>query len=328
MFSKKRIISMIFLALILIVLAPHTVKADDYQITGDILTGYYGPGGDIILPKNILKVGVSVFKDNASITSVTIPEGYLFIDDGAFDGCSNMTSVSLPSTLVEIGAFAFARCNRLQYCYLPNSIEVIEDGAFRECHALTTIEVPEKTEIIGPGCFCYCDSIDMFHVNQSNTHFCVQDGALFTADMTELIQYPCGNKSESYTIPEGVKTIRRNAFTHATTLKKVTIPSTVTKLMEFAFSSCISLTEITLPSSVSDVSNSAFKNASNLCRVYVHNDNIQIDPRAFIGDYSVILYGNRSSEIEKYAKKYNLRFSELGNNNNSYYPIERSWILA
>ena len=33
---------------------PHTVWADDYRITDHILTAYYGPGGDIVLPKEVL----------------------------------------------------------------------------------------------------------------------------------------------------------------------------------------------------------------------------------------------------------------------------------
>ena len=137
MLSKPYTKLLTILFLFILCSVPHTVLADDYRITADhILTAYYGPGGDIVLPKEVYVVGVSAFMNNKTITSVMIQEGCHTIQDGAFDNCSNMTSISLPSTLEEIGEFAFARCTNLKSCYLPSNITRILDGAFRECHAL------------------------------------------------------------------------------------------------------------------------------------------------------------------------------------------------
>ena len=271
------------LLLMLLFLCPEKVLADDFQITDEIVTAYYGPGGDITLPSNAFKVGTTAFLNNTEITSVTIPEGYHTIAEGAFDGCSNLKSV-----------------------------------AFRECHALTFLEIPEITDFIGEGCFCYCDSLDRFSVVSGNTSFCEREGVLFTADMKMLIQYPCGSRAESYTVPTGVETICRNAFTHARSLREVRLADTVRELKSFAFSSCPSLIEIELPASLEHVSEYAFKNVSNLCRVYIKNNAMKIDPAAFIGAPSVVLYGEHGSEAESYARKQNIMFSAAEDNETVY----------
>ncbi|HAV28055.1 MAG TPA: hypothetical protein DCX23_07045 [Lachnospiraceae bacterium] len=306
------------LLLLLLFLCPEKVLADDFQITDEIVTAYYGPGGDITLPSNAFKVGTTAFLNNTEITSVTIPEGYHTIAEGAFDGCSNLKSVSLPDTLETIEKFAFARCASLESCYLPRHVSSIGNGAFRECHALTFLEIPEITDFIGEGCFCYCDSLDRFSVVSGNTSFCERDGALFTADMKMLIQYPCGSRAESYTVPAGVETICRNAFTHARSLREVRLADTVRELKSFAFSSCPSLIEIELPASLEHVSEYAFKNVSNLCRVYIKNNAMEIDPAAFIGAPSVVLYGEHGSEAESYARKQNIMFSAAEDNETVY----------
>ena len=304
------------LLLLLLFLCPEKVLADDFQITDEIV------GGDITLPSNAFKVGNTAFLNNTEITSVTIPEGYHTIAQGAFDGCSNLKSVSLPDTLETIEDFAFARCTSLESCHLPRHVSSIGNGAFRECHALTFLEIPEITDFIGEGCFCYCDSLDKFSVISGNASFCEREGVLLTADMKMLIQYPCGSRATSYTVPTGVETICRNAFTHARSLREVKLADTVKELNTFAFSSCPSLIEIELPSSLEHVSENAFKNASNLCRVYVKNKAMQIDPAAFIGAPSVVLYGESGSEAESYAKRQNIRFSVSGDNKTVYSKTE------
>ena len=324
----SNLIKISLLLFLLFFMSPKTTFADDFQIASDgKLTAYTGPGGDITLPEGISEVGDTVFLKNETITSVTIQEGCLSIGKGAFDGCSNLTNISLPYSLEKIEPLAFARCKNLRQCYLPPNITTIDSFAFRECHALTTIEIPAKTSVIGIGCFCYCDHLENFYVNPNNTHFQALDGVLFSSDMYELIQYPCGNRASSYAVPDGVKIIKRNAFTHSLSLKEVRLSDTVTTLESFAFSSCTLLSEISLPASLETVSEYAFKNASNLCKVYVYNDDINVDCKAFAGDLSVILYGNLYSSIENYARKYDLCFATL-DRKATYIRPEKNWVLA
>ena len=320
MIRNVRCIFIIMILLFIPALTGKDVRADDFQITDSALTAYYGSGGDIVIPDNVVHIADSVFLNNPDITSVQIPEGCLYISDGAFDGCVNLTYVSLPDSLIEIGNLAFARCTNLESCYLPQNIERIGSGAFRECRALKILEIPVETMVIEEGAFCYCDGIEQFAVRSGNTHYTAREGVLFSADMKQLIQYPCGRNEGTYAVPEGVEIIGRNAFTHALSLREVALPHTLRELMPFAFSSCTSITEIRLPGSLSHVSENAFKNAVNLCRVYAGNDRMKIEPDSFAGDSSVIMIGNKGSEIENYAKKYNIGFSERKETDIVYIP--------
>lgn len=60
--------------------------------------------------------------------------------------------------------------------------------------------------------------------------------AVYTADMDTLIYYLLNE--EEFTIPDGVKTIGRMAFTQHDQLKKVSIPASVTKIERDSFSEC------------------------------------------------------------------------------------------
>ena len=54
---------------------------------------------------------------------------------------------------------------------------------------------------------------------------------------------------------------------------------------------------------------------------------MKIEPDAFAGDSSVIMIGNKGSEIENYAKKYNIGFSEMKETDIAYIPPTRELIF-
>lgn len=43
------------------------------NIQDGVLLGYYGPGGDIVLPNTVTKIGDEALKGNKKITGITIP---------------------------------------------------------------------------------------------------------------------------------------------------------------------------------------------------------------------------------------------------------------
>ncbi|MBQ2793325.1 MAG: leucine-rich repeat domain-containing protein [Clostridia bacterium] len=72
----------------------------------------------------------------------------------------------------------------------------------------------------------------------------------------ELKEYT-GN-DETYTVPDGVKIIGRNAFSRAFKTKKVILPQSVTEIRDYAFDGCALLEEINLEG-VESIGNFAFK---------------------------------------------------------------------
>ena len=57
----------------------------DFVITKGVLTKYNGPGGDVVIPAGVKKIG-----------------------DGAFKGCTALTGVTIPESVKTIGQYALA----------------------------------------------------------------------------------------------------------------------------------------------------------------------------------------------------------------------------
>ena len=85
---------------LLLVLVSATAQAEDYTWSdnGDgtcTITEYIGPGGAVTIPSSITWLTVTIigndaFRDNGSLTSVTIPDTVITIGDRAFWNCTNL----------------------------------------------------------------------------------------------------------------------------------------------------------------------------------------------------------------------------------------------
>ena len=88
-----------------------------FEIKNAMLISYNGTASNVVLPAEIVSVGVDAFKGNALITSAEIPYSVSKIHNGAFADCKNLKSVVIPFTVTEIGDSAFSGTNAKIYCY-------------------------------------------------------------------------------------------------------------------------------------------------------------------------------------------------------------------
>ena len=117
-----------------------TARWATFEVTDGILTGCIETGA-VVIPsffdgQVVTGIDPDVFKNNTSITSITIPYTIQNIPDGAFEGCTALTEVYMPEGLQTIGENAFKGCTSMQSVVVPNSVKTIGNNAFEGCTQL------------------------------------------------------------------------------------------------------------------------------------------------------------------------------------------------
>ena len=162
-------------------------------------------------------------------------------------------------------------------------VTTIGEHAFWGCSGLTSVTIPESVTTIGEHAFHGCSGLTEFLVSDANPKFQVQEGVLFSKDGKRLVAHPAGSSRKTYTIPKGVTTIGRFAFSGCSGLTSVTIPSGVTTIGESAFSGCSGLTSVTIPSGVTTIEDRVFFRCIGLTSVTIPDGVTTIGYQAFSG---------------------------------------------
>jgi len=123
------------------------------------LFGYYGPGGDVVIPTGVTVIGEDAFRKQNSIDSVYIPEGVTTIEDSAFSHCQWLKSIHIPDSVTTIEDSAFSYCQMLETIRIPDSVTSIGDEAFFRCDSLKSVVLPKGLTHIDGDCFkCFSKS--------------------------------------------------------------------------------------------------------------------------------------------------------------------------
>ena len=137
------------------------------------LLAYMGSDTELELPANYnddsYVIGDNAFKNNATLTSVVIPNSVTSIGSSAFRGCSKLTSVEIPNSVTSIGNYAFCECSGLTSIEIPNSVTSIGGSAFNGCTGLTSIVIPNSVTSIGGSAFNGCTGLTSIVIPNSVT---------------------------------------------------------------------------------------------------------------------------------------------------------------
>lgn len=270
------------------------------NIQDGVLVGYYGPGGDIVIPNTVTAIAGEAFKGNKKITSVTIPGSVQEIGYSAFEGCPNLEKILFSNpkdgAQLTIRVSAFMDCPKLTECTIPAVAKYVTGNVFKGCSSMTEIKV---------------DPANPYYFTQNGVMFgpWVEEGEpQYEDENLALIAYPCGNTATSYTIPETVngKTVNQlwaSSFRKATHLTHIEIPATCTKLGGNAFEET-GLTDITIPATVSSMGSGLFEACTSLTDVSFLNRVGTLEYGFFLGCSSlqrVNFTGGGPSSIAMYA---------------------------
>lgn len=167
------------------------------------------------------------------LLGLVIEEGVESIGTDAFRFMNiSEDELVLPKSLVEIGAMAFCKNNFSGELVLPEGLEIIKDNAFQAAGDFTFAFVPSTVEKIFDTPFRYC-GLEEIIVAEDNPFYCSYDGALFTHDMKEIIQFP-ENVFGTYNLPESVEIIGDGAF-EMSSLNEIIIDGNIKRIDGVAF---------------------------------------------------------------------------------------------
>ena len=272
------------LALFALVLLHPTASATDggsdklvgANIKDGVLLGYYGLGGDIVLPNTVTKIDNEALKGNDNIVSITIPGSVKDIGNNAFEGCTKLERVIFTNPEET------------------NENLIIRLSAFQNCKKLTECEIPARAYQVVGNIFKDCTSLTEVKVNAANPYYFTQEGVLFGPalvnykpqykDAYTLQSYPAGREG-AYTIPytvhgKEIDQIWTSGFEGAVGLTDITIPASIGRLGTAAFEST-GLTHVTIPDTVQQVDPAVFQNCTSLVSVKLPNGITEIDQYLF-----------------------------------------------
>lgn len=239
------------------------------------------------------------FSDCTALKNVNFGNGVVDIGYAAFSNCTSLESLILPDSITLLGAYSFSNCTSLKEAFLGNGIATISERAFQNCESLIGIDIPDSVKQLGVLAFSGCKKLNLV------------------------------------SIEKGIEVLNAGTFSGCTSLSKIIIPVNVTQIAndEYTydkgeggataysgvFEGRTSLEQIDLSDNISFIGKKAFYNTA-LTSITIKNPNAELGYKAFgvkntvYGDApneDFIVYGYKGSTVEKYAKEYQLKFSEL-----------------
>ena len=292
--SKKIISLMLALALMPAILSAAAIPAggsSDFEISASgALLRYNGPGGHVVIPGDVVSVWATAFKNNETITGVTLPENLTRLTDDVFAGCVNLKSIKIPGKVTSIGQRAFQNCESLTEVILPDSLKTIDSHAFAGCISLVSIEIPDGVIFVGGETFIECTALKNVNIPEGNTktpgfYSCTSlETVILPSTITHIDNwefYNCASL-KSLILPDGVIEIGMGAFRECTKLESINIPDGVTHIGDDAFHSCHSLKNLILPDSIVSIGADAFRGCRSFESINIPKGLTEIPEGAFM----------------------------------------------
>lgn len=253
---------------------------------------------NIILSEEIEEIGGGAFYGCSSLKSITIPSGVSFIGEGVFFGCADLEEITLPENITKISDSIFAECSSLSSIEIKGDITEICGNAFYGCSSLSEINVPESVERLGENAFADTAWFDE-----------QEDGIVYAGKFAYTYK---GEMPENtiITLDENCTAIADGAFEDFENLSEIELTENITSIGNYSFSNS-GITSLTIPESVKSIGYNAFEDCSSLESIYVTSDISEIGEDIFVGCSKLKIFGEKDTEIAKYAAENGTAFTAV-----------------
>ncbi|MBQ8763504.1 MAG: leucine-rich repeat domain-containing protein [Clostridia bacterium] len=242
----------------------------------------------VLIGDGVTSIDDYAFYSCKNLTSLTIGNSVKSIGDCAFAFCSGLTNVTIPDSVEIIGEKTFLYCSGIENLSIPDSVKTIGYGAFNDCNELKTVTIGKGVTSIGDNAFLVCTNLRSITVDSANTAYASDsNGVLFNKDKSVLIQYPLGSTNKSYSIPNGVTSIRNYAFSNCRYLENITLPDGLENIGENAFYGC-EIGSVSIPDSVTSMGAWAFAACHNITTVTIGKGISTLEKGVFHGCMDLI----------------------------------------
>ena len=260
-----------------------------------------------------------------SVTAVAMPqnsETFTYISDQAFQNCSAITSLAIPASVTRIGSMTdvgigvfgpfYAMTGLKSVTFAEGSkLSLLGTDAFLDCTALESLTLPQGLEKVGSAIVSGCTSLKHLEIPSSVTEmsplvfegyyasnngspnasvaqggkYQMRDGILY--DDTSLLK--AYDYCETVVVPNGITTIRENAFTSNNKLndvtKSLTLPESLSEIGAGAFMGCTALETVDFQgnTALKEIPDGAFTGCSSLKSIDVPTGVTSIGYEAFYG---------------------------------------------
>ena len=269
----------------------------------------------VYLSNALTHIGQRAFYGCEKLSSIKLPASLVSIGSQAFYFSSYYTNTNI-STLtinntVEIGQDVFAGrmlsdiyinvidfskenkladiASKVHYLIdgaeitdlvIPDNVNIIGENLLKNCQTLTSITIPKSVKKICDYAFLNCPNLTNVYVLDLKSWF---DVDFNTAQVYtySLYLYQDGEEVIDIVVPNGISSIKSNAFRNARNIKSIVLNNTITSIGSNAFDSCESLQSVKLPSTLTFIGQKAFYNCGSLTEVNISDTVTAIGSYAF-----------------------------------------------
>ncbi len=213
-----------------------TIDGLRYEISDDeaFLVGLQADMAKVAIPERLTYNGKSLkvktisqmaFRDNKTITSVSIPGSVVALPDSMFAGCTNLKEIIIQDSddTITRNWDVFKGCSpeklylgrNFKESFGMESLQEVTIGAKVTSlppYALAgskigNIHIPANLTRIDSTAFAFCYSMESYEVDGDNPVYCSVEGVLYDKQQTTLVRFPTRKSQSKFVLPPSVSRI-------------------------------------------------------------------------------------------------------------------------